>query len=122
MRKETYVAEPVTEAALEPAALVVFSASTCSRGRAAPKGLARGARGLGASSAAGSATLGCSSGGGDSTYSAKQSEIKTRMGRECMQIRISATKGIGRLCCSSGGGNFTCSTKQKLNSVRTGSM
>ena len=61
--------ELVTEAALEPAALGVFWASTSSRGRAPPKGLARGARGLGACSASAdsAAALGSSSGGGAST-------------------------------------------------------
>lgn len=67
--KAAHVTELVTEAALEPAALVVFCASTSSRGRAPPKGLARGARGLGACSpsAGSAAAFGSSCGGGAST-------------------------------------------------------
>ena len=65
----SYVTELVTEAALDPAALGGFCASTSSRGRAPPKGLARGARGLGACSPSpgSAAALGSSFGGGAST-------------------------------------------------------
>lgn len=56
------MAEPLTESAPEPSQLVVIWASTCSRGRAAPKGLLRGARGCGGAS--GLASSSSSAGGG----------------------------------------------------------